>query len=247
MPIEAINLGFRFGGGPFLWRGVALTVRAGEVLAVLGPNGTGKTTFIKCLAGLLAPTEGHVRCAGSVGYVPQATQLAFSYAVRDVVAMGRARHVGLLGALRAHDVAAIETAIKQTGIADLAEREFTQMSGGERQLALIARALASESEILVLDEPMSSLDLRNQRRMLDLLGTLARERRVAIVFSTHHPEHAFRIASSALLLGGNRPPETGASPDCLSETALSQLYGIDMRIVEVATRERVSRHAVPIL
>src|SRR5258708_4391400 len=113
MLIEVKGLGFRFGRGPFLWRGIGLGVRAGEVLAVLGPNGTGKTTFIKSLVGLLPPTEGHVHCAGSIGYVPQSTQLAFSYLVRDVVAMGRARYVGFLGALRPQDYRAIRTAIEQ--------------------------------------------------------------------------------------------------------------------------------------
>lgn len=247
MLIDVDGLGFRFAGRPFLWRNIALSVCAGEVLAVLGPNGTGKTTFIKALVGLLSPTEGEVRRAGPVGYVPQMTQLAFSYLVRDVVAMGRARHIGLLGTLRTLDIQAVENAIEEIGIAELIEREFAQLSGGQRQLVLIARALASESPIIVLDEPMSSLDLRNQRRMLALFGKLARNGKAAIIFSTHNPEHAFRVATNVLLLGENRAPQTGSVPACLSEQALSNLYGVDMRIVEIRSRESVTRHAVPIL
>ena len=247
MLIEAQHLGVRFGDGPWLWRGIALAVRAGDVLAVLGPNGSGKTTFIKTIVGLIRPSEGRVERAASLGYVPQTTQLAFPYLVRDVVAMGRARHLGLLGTLRARDHAAITAAMEQTGIGDLAEKEFTVLSAGQRQLVLIARALASEGEVIVLDEPMASLDLRNQRRLLDLFGALTRDRQAAIVFSTHHPEHAFRAASNVLLLGRDREPETGPMLACLSETALSHLYGVDMRIVEVISPDKVTRHAIPLL
>ncbi len=247
MLLETDQLGFRFGNAPFLWRGIGLGVRAGDVLAVLGPNGTGKTTFIKTLAGLLRPTEGKVSRQGSVGYVPQSTELAFSYRVRDVVAMGRARHVGLLGNLSSNDRFIIDNAVAQTGILELADKEFAHLSGGQRQLVLIARALATESELIILDEPMSSLDLRNQRRLLDLFVQLANDRRSAIVFSTHNPEHAFRAASNVLLLGEDRAPETGEALHCLSEQALSHLYGVDMRIVEIMTRGRLTRHAIPLL
>jgi iron complex transport system ATP-binding protein len=198
------------------------------------------------ITGLISPTEGTILRRGSCGYVPQATQLAFSYRVRDVVTMGRARHVGLLGSLHARDRDAIAAAISQVGIEHLAEREFSELSGGQRQLVLIARAFASESEIIILDEPMSSLDLRNQRRMLDLFSALAADRRTAIVFSTHQPAHAFRVASTVLLLGEGRQPEFGDTLPCLSEKSLSQLYGVDMRIVEIANGSQTTRHAVPI-
>lgn len=246
MLLETHSLGFRFGKGPFLWREIAVSVSPGDVLAVLGPNGAGKTTFIKVIAGLIAPTEGRVLRHGACGYVPQATQLAFSYRVRDVVTMGRARHVGLLGSLGTGDRDAIEAAISQVGIKDLAEREFSELSGGQQQLVLIARALASESGTIILDEPMSSLDLRNQRRILDLFSALAADRRTAIVFSTHQPAHAFRVASAVLLLGEGRQPEFGDTLSSLSEKSLSHLYGVDMRIVEVANGSQITRHAVPI-
>jgi iron complex transport system ATP-binding protein len=247
MLIEAQNLGFRYGNGPWILRHLALDVQRGDVLAVLGPNGSGKTTFIKTIVGLLQPSEGHVRRTASLGYVPQITELAFPYRVRDVVAMGRARHLGLLGTFRAGDHAAIAAAIEQTGLAELAEQEFTVLSAGQRQLALIARALASEGEVIVLDEPMASLDLRNQRRLLQLFKSLNHDRQAAIVFSTHHPEHAFRAASKVLLVGQDRKPKVGPVLACLSESALSELYGVDMRIVEIATPEKMTRHAIPLL
>jgi iron complex transport system ATP-binding protein len=247
MLIEAEGIGIRFGQGPWLWRGISLGVEAGDVLAVLGPNGSGKTTCIKIMVGLIPPSEGRIRRAVSVGYVPQSTQLAFPYLVREVVAMGRARHLGLLGTLRARDHAAIATAMEEAGIDHLADKEFTILSAGQRQLALIARALASEGDVIVLDEPMASLDLRNQRRLLDLFNALTRDRHNAIIFSTHHPEHAFRAASNVLLLGQDRQPETGPTTACLSEQALSQLYGVEMRIVEIDTSNNVTRHAIPLL
>jgi len=137
--------------------------------------------------------------------------------------------------------------MEETGIDSLADKEFTILSAGQRQLALIARALASEGEVIVLDEPMASLDLRNQRRLLDLFNALTRDRRNAIIFSTHHPEHAFRAASEVLLLGQDRRPETGPTAACLSEEALSHLYGVEMRIVEIDTPKKVTRHAIPLL
>src|SRR5947208_3146745 len=130
MLIEIENLGVHFDDGPWLWRGISLGIDTGDVLAVLGPNGSGKTTFIKTIVGLIQPSEGRIRRAVSLGYVPQSTQLAFPYLVREVVAMGRARHLGLLGTLRARDHAAVATAMEETGIDSLADKEFTILSAG---------------------------------------------------------------------------------------------------------------------
>ncbi len=247
MLIETDNLGIRFGDALWLWRGISLRINAGDVLAVLGPNGSGKTTFIKTVVGLLQPSEGCIRRSVPLGYVPQTSQLAFPYLVREVVAMGRARHLGLLGTLRARDHSAITAAMQKTGIDELADDEITILSAGQRQLALIARALASESDVIVLDEPMASLDLRNQRRLLDLFSALTRDRRNAIIFSTHQPEHAFRAASEVLMLGKDRKPEIGPIAACLSEQSLSHLYGVEMRIVNIDTPQKTTRHAIPLL
>jgi iron complex transport system ATP-binding protein len=138
--IEASGLGRRAMDGTWLWRQVDFSVRAGEVVGVLVRNGSGKTTLMRTLLGLLKPDEGSVRAVAATGYVPQVSQLALPFRVRDVVAMGRARHVRLFGGLALADVRAVEMALEEVGITDLAERSFLELSGGERQLVLIARA-----------------------------------------------------------------------------------------------------------
>ena len=160
--LELENVGFAHSGGNWLFRGVNLGIRAGEITAVLGPNGRGKTTLLRCAAGLLAPVEGRIVARCAVGYVPQNHGGGFGYAVQDMVTMGRARHIRSYATPSRHDRAAAGEALHRVGLGDLAQRPFPQLSGGERQLVLIARALASESEVLVLDEPAAALDLRNQ-------------------------------------------------------------------------------------
>ena len=184
--------------GSWLWRRADFSVRAGEVVGVLGRNASGKTTLLRTLLGLLKPDEGHVRTVTATGYVPQSTQLALPFAVRDVVAMGRARHVRLFGGLAAADVEAVAMTLDNVGIADLAERSFLELSGGEQQLVLIARALASDCEALILDEPFAGLDLDNQRRTLSLLRSLARRHDLGIIFSAHHPDHVFAVADAVV-------------------------------------------------
>ena len=171
--LELEGLGHGFPGGDWLFRDASLQVGGGEVVAVLGPNGRGKTTLLRCAAGLLAPTEGVVRRGVGVGYVPQAQAAGLGYPVLDMVLMGRVRHVRSYASPGRRDVAAAQHALEQVGLSHLAERAVTRLSGGERQLVVIARALASESPMLILDEPASALDLHNQATVLRLLRDLA--------------------------------------------------------------------------
>lgn len=245
--IEVCGLGRRVMDGTWLWRRADFIVRAGQVVGVLGRNGSGKTTLLRTLLGLLRPDEGHVRTVATTGYVPQTTQLALPFAVRDVVGMGRARHVRLFGGLAPADVRAVDMALDQVGIAALAERSFLELSGGERQLVLIARALAADCEALILDEPFAALDLDNQRRTLALLGSLARRHDLSIVFSAHHPDHVFAVADAVVILTRGEVPVCGPVDAVLTAKRLSHTYGVPVEILAMPQAGSTRRYAVPLL
>lgn len=243
--IEAIDLAHRYSrGGPWTFRGVSLRVRPGEILAVLGPNARGKTTLVSTLAGLRAPSSGRVLRDGHVGFVPQSHASAFAFSVREVVLMGRARHVRALAAPGARDRQLAQAALERIGIGHLAERSYPRLSGGERQLVLIARALVSECRTMVLDEPASALDVRNQARVLRVLRSLADDG-LAVVMTTHHPDHAFHIAERSLLIVGADDVRIDATPALLTEPLLSELYGVDISTADVATPSALRRLIVP--
>ena len=171
---------------------------------VLGPNGRGKTTLVRCAAGLLKPTEGSVTHDSPVGFVPQAHGGAFAYRAVDMVVMGRVRQVSLFGSPTRDDRVAALDAMERIGVGHLADRQFPTLSGGEQQLVLIARAIASESPALVLDEPTSGLDLHNQAQILSLLRKLVADG-MSVLLTTHHPDHALYLADTVVLMGGPEP------------------------------------------
>ena len=245
--IEVQSLGRRVKDGTWLWRQATFRVHAGHVVGVLGRNGSGKTTLLRTVLGLLRPDAGTVHAVAAMGYVPQVTQLALPFAVRDVVGMGRVRHVRLFGGLAPADVRAVEIALERVGIAALAERSFLELSGGERQLVLIARALAAECEALILDEPFASLDLDNQRRTLTLLGSLARHHDLSIVFAAHHPDHVLAIADTVVILTRGEVPVCGPVDAVLTAQRLRHTYGVPVEILELPHAGRIRRYAVPLL
>lgn len=245
MMIEVQSLGFRHGSASYgLFENLSFTLARGQTLALLGRNGRGKTTLLKCMAGLLTPSAGTVRCAGAVGYVPQQFAAPFDYSVCDVVLMGRARHIGMFSSPSTEDRRHAEDAIGMVGLHHLADRAIGSLSGGERQLALIARALASEAEIVLLDEPASALDFRNQALMLALLHRLSRERSLTIVMTTHEPTHALEIADRAVLLHGGGRHEEGSMAEVCTEAGLTTLYGIPMRRLDRRHGDDAAAHVV---
>ncbi|WP_053080373.1 ABC transporter ATP-binding protein [Methylobacterium variabile] len=234
--LEAQDLAFGYPGRE-IGRGLSVQLAAGEALALLGPNGGGKTTLLKTLLGLLPPRAGAVLVEGrplagltareraqAMAYVPQATVSAFAFTARAVVLMGRTSRSGLLSAPSRADHAAAEGALARMGIAHLAERPVTRLSGGERQLVLVARALAQEPRIVVLDEPTASLDFGNQGRVMAEILRL-RADGLGLLFTTHDPNQAARYADRALLLRGGRPLAAGPVTEIMDAATLGRLYG----------------------
>jgi len=208
-------------------------IRRGRVLAILGPNGCGKTTLLRLLLGLGAPSSGTIERRGRVALVPQLFQVGFDYSVLEMVLMGRARRIGLFAEPGRTDHAAALAALARFGLAERAHQPFHELSGGQRQLVIFARALVAEAEILVLDEPASALDLRHQALILERIAELARPAAggpgLAVALTTHHPHHALAIADDVLLMMGPQEYRFGPAREVLTEAALERLYGVPLR------------------
>jgi iron complex transport system ATP-binding protein len=235
-----------YDGKRWQFRDLDFQLKAGEITAVLGPNGRGKSTLLRVLAGLLKPTSGKVHLSRSVGFVPQEFSGTFPYSVLDIVLMGRARHIPLFQTPRRKDIEKAMAALSATGMADHASRSIDALSGGERQLVLIARALAGENEVLLLDEPASALDLRNQDIVLHLLGELADREALAIAFTTHQPNHAVAIADHALLMLPEAKTILGRVGDAMTEDNLEALYGLPIRAASFGLGCREERAFTPL-
>jgi len=186
--IEVANLSVTLADNPIL-ENYSLSVERGSVLAILGANGVGKTTLLDCIVGLRRPTAGSALSRGRIGYVPQLFHSTFAFSVLDIVLMGRARHIGLFGSPRAKDYEIARKYLALMRVEALGDRPFNELSGGQRQLVMIAQALSSECEIMVLDEPCSALDYKNQSIVIETLRRLNGTMGLTIVFTTHAPQH----------------------------------------------------------
>lgn len=227
-------------------QGIDLGLDAGEILCLLGPNGAGKTTLFRSLLGLTPALGGAVHLDGrplaalsraeiarTVAYVPQSLQVPFPYSVRDLVLMGRTALMGPFARPSRRDEALTESILDTIGIRHLADKPVTAISGGERQLALIARALAQRSKALILDEPAASLDFGNRERLLDTLVRLAGDG-LGLIVSTHEPSHAARIADRVLTIDRQGKTQITATHDALMPDRLARLYDIAPAAVDRA-------------
>jgi len=244
----------RFGygaNGKTVFQRLTLGIEAGTVTAVLGPNGAGKTTLLHLALGWLKPQGGRITLRGRpladygrgelgrlIGLVPQSEHNPFEYSLLEYVLLGRAPYLKPLEMPGPQDVRIAQDALARVGLAGWEGRSIARLSGGERQLVLIARALTQEPRLLLLDEPTSHLDLGNKARLLALLRALVAQG-VTIVLTTHEPEVAAGLATHLVLMRGGQVLEAGPLPDTFSGDRLSAIYGVPVKVAQVDGRQVV--------
>ncbi|MFN3513086.1 MAG: ABC transporter ATP-binding protein [Phenylobacterium sp.] len=243
--LEASDLHVRLGGKAAL-DGVSAGFATGEVTAILGPNGAGKSTLLACLAGLRRPTSGAVTLDGApllhlpararaqrIGFIPQTPEIAWAVEARILVGLGRTPFIGARG-LSLEDAEAIERAMAAAGVAELADRDVSTLSGGERARVLIARALAGEPQWLLADEPLAGLDPGHQLDAGDLFRRMAHERGAGVVLTLHDLSLAARIADRIVVLADGRVVADGPPDQALDPAVLARAYGVEARLVQGA-------------
>jgi iron complex transport system ATP-binding protein len=240
------DLGFAYNQPQWVLRGYHAYIERGKVFAILGPNGCGKTTLLKLLVGALHPQEGKIYHQDHFAFVPQLFQVSFSYTVLDMVLMGRVGKIKLFSTPSAKDEEAALDALSRLKLDHLEGRPFDELSGGQRQLVIFARALATEANILVLDEPTSSLDLKNQGVILEWIMRLSHEENLTVIFTTHHPHHAYAVADTTMLMLGEHEFLCGPTRDVMTEERLQALYGVDMKRLQFEHKGRVIETFVPV-
>jgi len=257
LDVEALAFGY---ANKQVGRDVTFALTGGEVLCLLGPNAGGKTTLFKTVLRLLAPLGGRIladgesiaassrqRLARAFAYVPQAQLGVFPFTVAETVLMGRTAHLGPFATPSRRDRRVADEMLAALGIEHLAARPYTEISGGERQLTLIARALAQQPAILVMDEPTASLDFGNQVRVLAEVEQLA-QRGIGVMLSTHDPDHAFLCAQRVALLHHGRLARLGPPEDVITRESLREVYGVDVAVTEATRADgRSARVCVPTL
>jgi iron complex transport system ATP-binding protein len=256
MILEAINLKFAYVPGITVLHDVSLNLDEGETLYVLGKNGCGKTTLLSCLAGLLSPDHGSVSLEGKplltfstteraqrIGLIPQMHTPAFAYTVRQMVMMGRAPHLTWMGSPSKKDFQIVDESLEQVGLYELQDRPYTEISGGEQQLVLIARGLAQRCPILLMDEPTAHLDLSNQHRVLEIVNQLGQQG-LSFIISSHAPNDALAYADNVLLMSGGWVTDYGKPQETLTEPLLSSVYGIQTEVIYQVENGRHHARAV---
>lgn len=240
-------------------RDISFSVQDGEVLAVLGPNGIGKTTLLRCMMGMLPWSKGLSLLDGEniksikakelwskIAYVPQQKGSAISYTAIEMVVMGCSARLGLFAQPSAADIALAEDSMKRVGISHLRDKKCSQMSGGEFQMVLMARALTAQPQMLVFDEPESNLDFKNQLIILETIKRLAKENHISAIINTHYPAHALKIADKALILSRNGAPIYGMANEVITEENMKQSFDVEVKIEDYVYQDQSYKSVIPI-
>jgi iron complex transport system ATP-binding protein len=247
--MEIINAEFSYDGVDNVFEDINFSIDKGDVFCILGANGTGKTTLIKCLNGLMKLNSGkvllnnknlyslsHAKIASNIGYIPQVHTSTFPFTVLDVVLMGRAPHLDLFESPSEKDFKIAEKSLITLNIDHMKDKPYTEISGGEQQLVFIARVLTQEPSILLLDEPTSHLDFGNQIRTLDIIEKLAKND-LSIIMSSHFPDHAFISANKVAIMKDKHFIDMGTPSEVVNEENMEKTYGIHVKIVDIADRK----------
>lgn len=248
-----------YGSTPIL-QNVSLTLRQGEIVAILGPNGIGKTTIFKSVLGFLPLLGGNITLDGRsrdlltqkefsrhVGYVPQSHEPPFPYSVPDVVVMGRASRLKNLETPGLKEYMIADKVLESLEISYLRDKTYTQISGGERQMVLIARALAASPDLLVMDEPTANLDFGNQIHVLECIKKLSKKG-LGVLMTTHSPDHTFLCCDRVILITKDKQVMEGTVDEIVTEDNLRKAYGVDVKIVEtISERGEHVRSCIPMI
>lgn len=251
--IEVKDLSFSYDGKLDIFSKINFSLHKGEVFAMLGANGAGKSTLLNCISNMLVPSKGEVLLEGKsiskyqvndvakiMSYVPQINTTVFSYTVRDYIVMGRAPHMGILNVPNKAEYEKVDEVMEELEIIGLRDKIYSNMSGGERQQVQIARALVQETDIVLLDEPTNHLDYGNQLKVIHLISELAKKRGLALIFTTHMPDHAILLDEKVGILHNNGSMTVGSAKNVISEESLKELYNTDLHLVYVDKLERMT-------
>ncbi|MCL1803003.1 MAG: ABC transporter ATP-binding protein [Eubacteriaceae bacterium] len=256
LEMNNVSCGYK---GKIIVDGFSAAVSSGEIFCLLGPNGVGKTTLFKCILGLIPLMGGSISVDGRntreltaseyakiIAYVPQAHTPPFSFSVLDVVVMGRTTNLGMFSQPGVKDYNEAASCLERLGISHLSERVYTEVSGGERQMVLIARALAQQSSFLIMDEPTSNLDFGNQARVLNTVCMLA-EQGLGIIMTTHQPDQVFQCNADVSLIIKQSKYISGAANEVITEKNMREAYDIDVAVLDARYKEYELRLCRPII
>lgn len=258
MKLTVQNGAFYYKKNASVFNNINFEVNEGEILAILGPNGAGKTTMLRCITGMLRWKEGRSLLDGEnissmppkklwsrMAYVPQAKSVSSAYTALEMVLLGRSSHLNIFEAPKQKDVEKALDILEFLGISHLAEKKCSEVSGGELQMILIAKALAAEPKVLILDEPESNLDFKNQLVVLDAISNLAKQG-MACVFNTHYPAHALQRAQKSLILSKGGSYVFGDTNKVVTEENIRNAFGVDAIIGEVEASGIAVKSVIPV-